>query len=88
MVRWRVSHLLLEADVVLVLGHALLTKSLVMVDAKHIDWLVMFGTNGILLLHHVDVGTHLSLHQLGARLPWQIVTHFYLSVHKLISQRK
>lgn len=71
----------------LVLGHTLLAQGLVVVDAKHIDWLVMFRTNGI-LLNHTDVGAHLSLHQLRARLSWQIVTHFYLIVRKLISQRK
>ena len=76
MVRWRVSDSKLVHHVLLVLRHALLTQSLVVPHVKHIDGLVMFGANGILLVY-MHRRSHLTLHELLAALPCQIWVHIY-----------
>ena len=62
------------------LQDALLAQGLVVAHAKHIDRLVMFRADRVLLLLLLlkHLCSHLVCHQLLVSLSRQIVTHFYL----------
>lgn len=67
------------------LGHALLAQGLVVRHAEHVDRLVMFGANSV-LLKRIDLCPHGVRHHLLVSLSWQIVTHFYLIALKVIDR--
>ena len=65
---------------------ALGTKSLKMGHAEHIDRLVVLCADGI--LNRVQGSAHLTWHHLLASLTWQIVTHLYLMIARLLIDRR
>lgn len=86
LIRRRVSHRA-ELNHLVVFGHAVRTKRLVVSHAETIDRLVMPSANRI--VHHlVHRRSVLSLHPRLHPLPWHIVIHFYLIVLLVIDSRK
>jgi len=86
LIRWRVSDAAVEHHRLLMLGGAMLTKSLEVAHTKHIDRLVVFCANGV--LNRIHGRSHLAGHHLRGALPWQIVTHFYLIALLVIDSGK
>ena len=74
LVRWRVSHTLVVHHVLLVFWDALLAECLVVAHAEHIDRLVMFRANRI-LLDRGHLRSHLVWYHLRTAVSGQIRSH-------------
>ena len=75
-VRWRVSHTLVVQHALLMFRDALLAEGLVVAHAEHVDRLVMFRANRI-LLDRGHLRSHLIRYHLRTTVSGQIRSHIY-----------